>query len=111
MTFVKHKIYKPSQNNMFTEESQIELSGKYFYSYLNTISNEEKEIGIEDTLRDFKINTLLDKPSNIEVDYEKSFYKIQLNKADWDKIFEADNQLIDYDSIKVFKEKIKQFYE
>lgn len=111
MNLAKHKIYRPSQNNITEETTQIKANSSYFYNYLNTLSTEEKIFSIDDKLNDLKIKDILLKPSKIDIDYKNASYKIQLNKADWDKIFEADAKKIDYEGVKNFKERIKHFYD
>lgn len=109
----KIKVYKPSSRKITEETSEIKTYSKGFYSYLNTVTEDEIKDSKEDILCDYKINNVIlkENPSDIKVDYKKSYYKIQLNKTDWDKIFEADNKPIDYDAIDKFLEDTNSFYE
>lgn len=113
MINAKHKIFRPNINKITEENIQIAVNNTGFYSYLNTITEEEAKSAKNDILSDFKIKNLYlkEEPSNIEINHKSTSYKIELNKADWDKVFEADNKPIDYESIRKFKDSIKHFYE
>jgi len=113
MINAKHKIFQPSINKITEEDLSIYVNNKGFYSYLDTVTEEEAKTAKNDILSDFKIKNLYlqEEPSNIEINHKNTSYKIELNKADWDKIFEADNKPIDYESIRKFKNSIKHFYE
>jgi len=113
MNLMKHKIYRPSSNKITEETAEMKTLGSRFHLHLNTKTVDDIVSSGSDILQDYKIKDfcLKEAPSNIEVDYKKAVYKIQLNKADWDKVFEADNMPIDYDAIKQFVEDTKKFYE
>jgi hypothetical protein len=111
MNLAKHKIYRPTQNNIVEEATRIEANGVYYYNYLNTVSIEEKISSMAEALSGLKIKDAFLKPSKIDVDYKNASYKIQLNKVDWDKVFDADQKPINYEYVKQFKERIKHFYD
>ncbi len=113
MINAKHKIFQPSKNKITEEDLSISVNNTGFYSYLHTVTEEEAKTAKNDILSDFKTKNLylLEEPSNIEINHKNTSYKIELNKADWDKVFEADNKPINYESIRKFKNSIKHFYE
>lgn len=113
MLSAKHKIFQPSINKITEEDLSISVNSTGFYSYLDTVTEEEAKTAKNDILSDFKIKNLylLEEPSDIEVSHKNTSYKIELNKADWDKIFETDNKPINYESIRKFKNSIKHFYD
>lgn len=113
MIQAKHKIFQPSVNKITEESLSISVNDNGFYSYLETITEKEMFSAKNDILSEYKIANLYLKetPSNIDVNHKSTSYKIELNKADWDKVFEADNKPIDYESLKRFKNNIKRFYD
>ncbi len=113
MINAKHKIFQPKLNQITEENLLISVENNGFYSYLDTITSSEASTAVNDILADYKVKNfyLKEEPSNIEINHKSTSYKIELNKADWDKVFEADNKPINYESIKKFKSKIKHFYE
>lgn len=113
MIDAKHKIFQPKFNQITEESLKISVENNGFYSYLNTKTSAEASTAVNDILSDYKVKNfyLKEEPSNIEINHKNTSYKIELNKADWDKIFEADNKPINYESIRKFKSKIKHFYE
>lgn len=107
-----YKFYTPNSHNIKEETIEVDEPSNNFVHLLNTKTYEERS-SIDKIFQDEYLvkNMMEPKPSEIDIDYENAYMKLKLNKIDWDKVFEAEQEPIDYDYINQFNKEVINAYD